>query len=240
MEQIIAGIPMWAIWSMMGVHILALTLSALIWWKLEETPLETMGEGFLGWGALHEVPETIIILPMLFVPLGMWSVQFAGKLMKMVITIFMRGFCVIGPALTLLSIERIYADKVKANYKEMAIVSLLLIGMVVLAVNLTFWTLPTPVLAILYYSPIVISFITSGLLLWKAGYSKKWITAFGFQGGGHEAFEIVVFGIMGIKMLRGAIDPKIPGFIIVVFLVLQILGPLALYFLTRGKKPTPS
>jgi len=235
MEQLIAGIPIWVIWGVMGAHIFALAMSILMWWRLEETPLETLGEGFLGWGGLHETTETIMTLPLLFVPLGIWGTQFGSTFFKGIMEVFIRGFCAIGPTLTLLGVEKLCAKKLESSFKEMAGPSLVVIGLIVLTVNLTFWTLPVPVLAALYYSPVIMSFIVSGFLLWKAGYSKKWIAAFGLQGGGHEAFEVVIFGLMGIMVLRGAIDPKIPGFMVVVFLVLQILGPLALYFVTKSE-----
>jgi len=231
MEQLIAGIPLWAVWAYLGVHVFTVILFVGVWWELEETDLETLGEGLLGFTLFFDVPSIFLKLSLLFIPLGIWSAEVGGAVFRMILGASTRGFGFIASTLLLLAVEKIYANKTGKSFKDMATSTLLIFGLFALVVNLGFWILPLSVLSLFVFAPLIIAPLTSGLLLWKVGYPKL--------GGSFELLTFtyiipifVLFGTSFMKVFRG-VDPKIPGFMIIAFLVLQILGPLALYFMSR-------
>jgi len=133
----------------------------------------------------------------------------------------------------LIGVAYVYAKKTGTDFEDMTIGILIGSGFLVLLINALWADLPAIALGITFYTPVVLAFILSAILLYKVGVHSNWITGLLAIGIGHELFEAALFHSMGIKLLRGADPAAAPKSLFLVFLCLQVAGPIILWYQSR-------
>ena len=182
--------------------------------------LEGLSKGLDAWAVLHEGVEitfglALFLLPVLFAPL---------------FTVFMRGLAVLGPLIALLEAEKLYAERKGADFYDLAEETVILTAIFLAILNFLWPSSPALMFSIVLYLPVTAYLLSTGVLLYKAGVFRKEYLAPGVMlvGIAHELPESFMIHPLGMKLLRGMDPSGLSPKIFIIFLALQVIGPLIL------------
>jgi len=223
MQEILSAIPSWTFSADILVCAVIILVCFLTHREVRNTSLHPVGQGLTIWALVHEGYEMVYL----------FFLMVSSSLFYPAFQIFGRGACVIGPAAVLIGVAYVYAKKRGADFEEMRDAIILGFGFLVVGINALWATLPAVALGITFYTPVVLAFILSAILLYRAGVHSNWITGLLAMGLGHELFEAVLFHGMAIKLLRGADPAAVSEPVFLVFLCLQVAGPIILWYQSR-------
>jgi len=222
MQEIVGAIPDFAFILFILVTAAIILITFYTHYEIRNTPLSAVGWGLDTWAVTHEGLEiAYVFFLMVMSPLFYSTFQ-----------IFARGVCAIGPVIALIGAAYIYAKKTGTDFEDMTIGILIGFGFLVVMINAIWASLPSLALALAFYTPVIASFSIAGWLLHRSGVHRNWLAGLISLGFGHELGEAVLFHRIGIRLLRGA-DPAVPKSLFLLFLALQIAGPIILYLQSR-------
>jgi len=191
--------------------------------KLQDTSLLPLSRGLGVWALAHEGFEMV----------NVFSLMIMSSLFYPAFQIFGRGACIVGPIAVLIGAAYVYVRKRGADFWDMILGISIGFGFLVSLINAIWSSAPATALGIGFYTPVILAFILSAVLLYKAGVHSNWVIGLLAMGFGHELPEAAMFHGMAIKILRGADPAAVPKSAFLVFLGLQLIGPIILWYQSR-------